>query len=117
MTLCNMAIEGGARSGMVAVDDKTIEYVKGRPFAPKGEQWNQAVAYWNTLHSDDGAHFDQVVALDAADIQPQVTWGTSPEMVAEVGGKVPNPANESDPVKKAASSARWPTWAWRRIRR
>lgn len=101
MTLCNMAIEGGARSGMVAVDDKTIEYVKGRPFAPKGEQWNQAVAYWNTLHSDDGAHFDQVVALDAADIQPQVTWGTSPEMVAEVGGKVPNPANESDPVKKA----------------
>ncbi|MBT2869112.1 3-isopropylmalate dehydratase large subunit [Chromobacterium violaceum] len=101
MTLCNMAIEGGARSGMVAVDDKTIEYVKGRPFAPKGEQWNQAVAYWNTLHSDDGAHFDQVVALNAADIQPQVTWGTSPEMVAEVGGKVPNPANESDPVKKA----------------
>ncbi|MGD1827833.1 3-isopropylmalate dehydratase large subunit [Chromobacterium violaceum] len=101
MTLCNMAIEGGARSGMVAVDDKTIEYVKGRPFAPKGEQWNQAVAYWSTLHSDDGAHFDQVVALDAADIQPQVTWGTSPEMVAEVGGKVPNPANESDPVKKA----------------
>ncbi|WP_225548414.1 3-isopropylmalate dehydratase large subunit [Chromobacterium violaceum] len=101
MTLCNMAIEGGARSGMVAVDDKTIEYVKGRPFAPNGEQWNQAVAYWNTLHSDDGAHFDQVVALNAADIQPQVTWGTSPEMVAEVGGKVPNPANESDPVKKA----------------
>ncbi|AUH50718.1 3-isopropylmalate dehydratase large subunit [Chromobacterium sp. ATCC 53434] len=101
MTLCNMAIEGGARSGLVAVDDKTIAYVEGRPFAPKAEQWQQAVAYWNTLHSDDGAHFDAVVALDAADIQPQVTWGTSPEMVTAVGGKVPNPAAESDPVKKA----------------
>ncbi|WP_434634866.1 3-isopropylmalate dehydratase large subunit [Chromobacterium sp. CV08] len=101
MTLCNMAIEGGARSGLVAVDDKTIEYVKGRPFAPRGEQWEQAVAYWRTLHSDDGAHFDAVVALDAADIQPQVTWGTSPEMVTAVGGRVPNPAAESDPVKKA----------------
>ncbi|XLM19592.1 3-isopropylmalate dehydratase large subunit, partial [Chromobacterium piscinae] len=101
MTLCNMAIEGGARSGLVAVDDKTIEYVKGRPYAPKAEHWEQAVAYWRTLHSDDGAHFDQVVALDAAEIQPQVTWGTSPEMVVDVGGKVPNPARESDPVKKA----------------
>ncbi|OWY40587.1 3-isopropylmalate dehydratase large subunit [Xenophilus sp. AP218F] len=101
MTLCNMAIEGGARSGMVAVDDKTIEYVRGRPFAPKDEQWDKAVAYWRTLRSDDGAHFDQVVALNAADIQPQVTWGTSPEMVAAVNGKVPNPARESDPVKKS----------------
>ncbi|QND84802.1 3-isopropylmalate dehydratase large subunit [Chromobacterium vaccinii] len=101
MTLCNMAIEGGARSGLVAVDDKTIEYVKGRPYAPKGEQWEQAVAYWRTLHTDDGAHFDEVIVLQAADIQPQVTWGTSPEMVTAVGGKVPNPANESDPVKKA----------------
>ncbi|MEO2219164.1 3-isopropylmalate dehydratase large subunit [Chromobacterium vaccinii] len=101
MTLCNMAIEGGARSGLVAVDDKTIAYVKGRPFAPRDGQWEQAVAYWRTLHSDDGAHFDEVIVLQAADIQPQVTWGTSPEMVTAVGGKVPNPANESDPVKKA----------------
>lgn len=101
MTLCNMAIEGGARSGLVAVDDKTIAYVKGRPYAPKGEQWDAAVAYWRTLHSDDGAHFDEVIVLQAADIQPQVTWGTSPEMVVDVGGKVPNPARESDPVKKA----------------
>ncbi|OHX18216.1 3-isopropylmalate dehydratase large subunit [Chromobacterium amazonense] len=101
MTLCNMAIEGGARSGLVAVDDKTIEYVKGRPYAPKAEQWDAAVAYWRTLHSDDGAHFDEVIVLQAAEIQPQVTWGTSPEMVVGVGGKVPNPARESDPVKKA----------------
>ncbi|MEN3032425.1 3-isopropylmalate dehydratase large subunit [Chromobacterium amazonense] len=101
MTLCNMAIEGGARSGLVAVDDKTIEYVKGRPYAPKAEQWDMAVAYWRTLHSDDGAHFDEVIVLQAAEIQPQVTWGTSPEMVVDVGGKVPNPARESDPVKKA----------------
>ncbi|PRP70293.1 3-isopropylmalate dehydratase large subunit [Chromobacterium amazonense] len=101
MTLCNMAIEGGARSGLVAVDDKTIEYVKGRPYAPKAEQWDMAVAYWRTLHSDDGAHFDEVIVLQAAEIQPQVTWGTSPEMVTAVGGKVPNPARESDPVKKA----------------
>ncbi|KIA80883.1 isopropylmalate isomerase [Chromobacterium piscinae] len=101
MTLCNMAIEGGARSGLVAVDDMTIEYVKGRPYAPKAEHWEQAVAYWRTLHSDDGAHFDEVIVLQAAEIQPQVTWGTSPEMVVDVGGKVPNPARESDPVKKA----------------
>ncbi|OHX19605.1 3-isopropylmalate dehydratase large subunit [Chromobacterium sphagni] len=101
MTLCNMAIEAGARSGLVAVDQKTIDYVQGRPFAPKAGQWQQAVAYWNTLHSDAGAHFDAVVALDGAAIQPQVTWGTSPEMVVHVGGKVPNPARESDPVKKS----------------
>ena len=101
MTLCNMAIEGGARSGLVAVDDKTIEYVKGRPYAPKAGQWEPAVAYWRTLHSDAGAHFDAVVELDGAAIQPQVTWGTSPEMVVEVGGKVPNPSRENDPVKKA----------------
>lgn len=90
MTLCNMAIEAGARAGMVAVDDTTIEYVKGRPFAPKAEQWDAAVAYWKTLHSDEGAKFDRVVTLNAADIQPQVTWGTSPEMVVGVDGKVPN---------------------------
>jgi 3-isopropylmalate/(R)-2-methylmalate dehydratase large subunit len=90
MTLCNMAIEAGARAGMVAVDDTTINYVKGRPFSPKAEQWDAAVAYWKTLHSDEGAQFDQVVTLNAEEIQPQVTWGTSPEMVVGVDGKVPS---------------------------
>jgi 3-isopropylmalate/(R)-2-methylmalate dehydratase large subunit len=99
LTLCNMAIEAGARAGFVAVDEKTIDYVKGRPYAPKGEQWKQAVAYWQTLHSDDGAEFDRVVTLDGGDIQPQVTWGTSPEMVVPVGASVPDPAAESDEVK------------------
>jgi len=100
MSLCNMAIEAGARAGMVAVDDKTIEYVKGRPFAPTGENWDKAVAYWETLHSDEGAHFDVVVEMDAGDIQSQVTWGTSPEMVVAVGDSIPDPENENDPVKK-----------------
>ncbi|HEX4857303.1 MAG TPA: 3-isopropylmalate dehydratase large subunit [Limnobacter sp.] len=100
MTLCNMAIEGGARSGMVAVDEKTIEYVKGRPFSPKGDMWDQAVAYWNTLHSDEGAQFDAVVDLKAEDIAPQVSWGTSPEMVTDVNGIVPDPALEADPVRR-----------------
>lgn len=89
MTLCNMAIEAGARAGMVAVDDTTLNYVKGRPFAPKAEQWDAAVTYWRTLHSDEGAKFDAVVTLNAEEIQPQVTWGTSPEMVVGVDGKVP----------------------------
>lgn len=100
MTMCNMAIEGGARSGMVAVDEKTIEYVKGRPFSPKGAMWDQALAYWNTLHSDEGAQFDHVVELKAEDIEPQVSWGTSPEMVADVHGVVPDPAQVADPVKR-----------------
>ncbi len=100
MTLCNMAIEAGARSGMVAVDQTTIDYVQGRPFAPKGEHWDKAVAYWRTLVSDEGAQFDKVYRFDAADIEPQVTWGTSPEMVADVNGRVPDPAAESDPVKR-----------------
>ncbi len=100
MTLCNMAIEGGARSGVVAVDEKTIEYVKGRPFSPKGEQWDMAVAYWKTLHSDEGAQFDQVVELNAEDIEPQVSWGTSPEMVTDIHGFVPDPAQEKDPVRR-----------------
>ena len=99
MTLCNMAIEAGARVGMIAVDDKTIEYVKGRPMAPTGDEWDKAVEYWHTLHSDEGAHFDQVVRINAKDIKPQVTWGTSPEMVIEVGGIVPDPDKETDPVK------------------
>ncbi|UOO89430.1 3-isopropylmalate dehydratase large subunit [Vitreoscilla massiliensis] len=100
MTLCNMAIEGGARSGLVAVDQTTIDYVQGRPLAPKAEQWEQAVAYWKTLVSDEGAQFDKIYRFDAADIQPQVTWGTSPEMVLSVDGKVPNPADEQDHVKR-----------------
>ena len=103
MTLCNMAIEAGARAGMVAVDDTTINYLKGRPFAPRGELWDKAVNYWRTLHSDEGAKFDQVVRLDAAQIRPQVTWGTSPEMVVAVDGRVPDPATFSDPVKREAA--------------
>lgn len=99
LTLCNMAIEAGARAGFVAVDEKTIEYVKGRPYAPDGENWHKAVVYWQTLHSDAGAEFDQVVTLDAAAIEPQVTWGTSPEMVVPVTGSVPDPAAETDEVK------------------
>lgn len=102
MTVCNMAIEGGARAGLVAVDDKTIEYVKGRPLAPTGAEWDAAVAYWQTLHSDADAVFDTVVELDAAQIQPQVTWGTSPEMVLPVTAVVPNPADEQDPNKRGA---------------
>ncbi len=100
MTLCNMAIEGGARAGLVAVDDKTIAYVKGRPYAPKPEQWDAAVANWKQLRSDPGAIFDAVVELDAKDIEPQVTWGTSPEMVGPVSARVPDPAQEADPVKR-----------------
>jgi len=102
MTVCNMAIEAGARAGMVAVDDTTIDYVKGRPFSPKGEQWSQALAYWRTLHSDEGAVFDTVVELDAAEILPQVTWGTSPEMVISVDGRVPDPGQEPDAVRRDA---------------
>ena len=100
MTLCNMAIEAGARAGMVAVDDTTIDYIKGRPFAPQGELWDRAAAYWRTLHSDDGAVFDRTVSLDAAHIKPQVTWGTSPEMVTTIDSVVPDPALENDDVKR-----------------
>ncbi|ARU30731.1 3-isopropylmalate dehydratase large subunit [Sulfuriferula sp. AH1] len=100
MTLCNMAIEAGARAGMVAVDEKTIAYVKGRPSAPTGEMWDQAVAWWRTLVSDDDAVFDREVNLNAAEILPQVTWGTSPEMVVAVTGRVPNPADAPNEVKR-----------------
>jgi len=99
MTVCNMAIEAGARAGMVAVDEKTIEYFRGRPFAPRGETWERAAEAWRELKSDADAHFDAEVHLDAAGIKPQVTWGTSPEMVVPVDATVPDPAAESDPVK------------------
>lgn len=100
MTLCNMAIEAGARAGMVAVDQTTIDYVKGRPFAPQGATWEAAVAHWHTLHSDDDAVFDTEIILKAADIKPQVTWGTSPEMTVAVSAVVPDPADEMDEVKR-----------------
>ena len=102
MTVCNMAIEAGARAGLVGVDEKTIEYVKGRPLAPKGVEWEQAVAYWRTLHSDPGAKFDTLVELDASRIIPQVTWGTSPEMVLGIDARVPDPDKEKDASKRGA---------------
>ena len=100
MTLCNMAIEAGARAGMIAVDDTTVKYISGRPFAPKGDLWEKAVSYWRTLRSDEGARFDRVVNIDAAKIKPQVTWGTSPEMVTTIDGRVPNPLKITDLVKR-----------------
>ena len=101
MSVCNLAIEAGARAGIIAADETTIAYLEGRTHAPKGAQWEQAVAYWKTLHSDADAVFDTVIEMKAEDIEPQVTWGTSPEQVLAVGGKVPNPANEADPIKRA----------------
>ena len=102
MTLCNMAIEAGARAGLVAVDDKTIEFLRGRPLSPKGLEWDHAVAYWQTLQSDTDAHFDAVVQINAAEIAPQVTWGTSPEMVLSVLDRVPDPDKEKDANKRLA---------------
>ena len=102
MTVCNMAIEAGARAGLVAVDEKTLEYIKGRPMAPQGVAWDQAVTYWKTLHSDANAHFDKTVTLDASLIQPQVTWGTSPEMVLSVNDSIPDPDRERDDNKRSA---------------
>ena len=99
MTVCNMTIEAGARAGLIACDQTTIDYVKGRPFAPSAEHWDQAVAYWNTLHTDQAAHFDREVVIQGDSIEPQVTWGTSPEMVIGVSASVPDPANEADSVK------------------
>jgi 3-isopropylmalate/(R)-2-methylmalate dehydratase large subunit len=100
MTLCNMAIEAGARAGMVAVDERTLAYLRGRPFAPQGELWDRAVARWRSLHSDDGATFDATVTLDAAALAPQVTWGTSPEMVIAIGERVPDPDRERDATRR-----------------
>lgn len=102
MTICNMAIEAGARSGMVAVDQKTIDYLRNRPYAPRDGLWEQAQQYWQTLHSDANARFDRVVEIDASMIRPQVTWGTSPEMVLPIGAIVPDPNLESDPVKQGS---------------
>jgi 3-isopropylmalate/(R)-2-methylmalate dehydratase large subunit len=100
MTVCNMAIEAGARAGLIAVDEKTLDYIKGRPFAPSGELWEQAAKSWRGLVSDTDAIFDEVVVLKAEDIEPQVTWGTSPEMVAPITGNVPDPAQELDETKR-----------------
>jgi 3-isopropylmalate/(R)-2-methylmalate dehydratase large subunit len=102
MTVCNMAIEAGARAGLVAVDDKTIDYVKGRPFSPGGLEWDRAVSLWRTLQSDAGAVFDAVVELDAAQIAPQVTWGTSPEMVLSIEDRVPDPDKQKDATRRGA---------------
>ncbi len=102
MTVCNMAIEAGARAGLIGVDETTIAYVKGRPYTPAGAAWEQALRYWSGLHSDPGAHFDAVVELDAARIRPQVTWGTSPEMVLAIDDRVPDPDREKDASKRGA---------------
>jgi 3-isopropylmalate/(R)-2-methylmalate dehydratase large subunit len=104
MTVCNMAIEAGARSGLVAVDETTIAYLQGRPSSPKGEDWERAVMHWRGLKSDDGAFFDREVTLDAAAVVPQVTWGTSPEMVTGVDGRVPDPDREPDASKREATA-------------
>jgi 3-isopropylmalate/(R)-2-methylmalate dehydratase large subunit len=100
MTVCNMSVEAGARAGLIGVDDRTIEYLRGRPFAPQGALWDRAVAQWRGLRSDPDARFDRGVELDGGEIQPQVTWGTSPEMVTAVGGRVPDPASAPDPVRR-----------------
>jgi len=100
MTICNMAIEAGARSGMIAADQTTIDYIEGRPGAPKGEMWDRAVRYWRDLHSDEDAVFDHEVRIDGSTISPQVTWGTSPEMVVDIDSNVPNPADLTDPVAR-----------------
>ena len=102
MTVCNMTIEGGARAGLIAPDQKTFDYIQGRPMAPKGAAWEQAVEYWKTLHTDEGASYDEVIELDVTDMAPQITWGTSPENVLSIEENVPNPADEANPEKKAS---------------
>jgi 3-isopropylmalate/(R)-2-methylmalate dehydratase large subunit len=105
LTVCNMSIEGGARVGLIAPDETTFAYLKGRPLSPKGEEWEQAVAWWRTLHTDPGAQFDKSVTIDAADVEPTVTWGTSPEDTVGIGGSVPDPASFADPSKQKAAQA------------
>lgn len=102
MTVCNMTIEAGARAGLIAPDETTFEYLKGRPMAPKGAAWEAAVAYWKTLKSDEGAHFDRVVEINASEVEPTVTWGTSPEDVVPISGRVPDPASARDEAKARA---------------
>ncbi len=101
MTICNMSIEAGARAGLIAPDETTFAYIKGRPYAPKGEDFDKAVAYWKTLPSDEGAHYDKLVVLNAAEIAPQVSWGTNPEAVVPITGEVPDPAAEPDDARRA----------------
>jgi 3-isopropylmalate/(R)-2-methylmalate dehydratase large subunit len=105
LTVCNMSIEGGARAGIIAPDETTFAYLKGRPFAPKGEEWEKAVTYWRTLKTDEGAAFDRTVTIDATQVQPTVTWGTSPEDTVAIGGVVPDPASFADPSKQKAAQA------------
>ena len=105
MTVCNMTIEAGARAGLIACDQTTLDYVRGRPFAPRGEAWDQAVAFWSDLHSDADAVFDREVRIDASEIAPQVTWGTSPEMVCAINRRIPDPAAETDPIKASGMQA------------
>ncbi len=105
MTVCNMAIEAGARAGIIGVDQTTIDYLKGRPFAPSGDDWDKAVEYWQTLHTDPEAQFDKTIRIDAQDLLPQVTWGTSPEMVVTIDDTVPDPAAEQDETKRAGMKA------------
>ena len=105
LTVCNMSIEGGARAGLIAPDETTFAYVKGREYAPKGEEWDQALAWWKTLHTDEGATFDKSVVIDASSVQPTVTWGTSPEDVVAIGGTVPSPESFADPAKQRAARA------------
>jgi 3-isopropylmalate/(R)-2-methylmalate dehydratase large subunit len=102
LTICNMSIEAGAKAGMVAPDDITFEYLEGRPYAPKGADWDKALAFWRTLATDEGAVFDREVQLDAADIAPMVTWGTSPEAAVPITGQVPDPASATDAVRRDA---------------
>jgi len=105
LTVCNMSIEGGARGGLIAPDETTFAYLKHRPFAPKGEEWERAVAYWKTLRTDEGAQFDKSVVIQAADVEPTVTWGTSPEDTVAIGGVVPAPESFADPSKQRAAQA------------
>jgi 3-isopropylmalate/(R)-2-methylmalate dehydratase large subunit len=105
LTVCNMSIEGGARGGLIAPDETTFNYIKGRPFAPKAEEWDAAVAYWKTLYTDPDARFDKSVVIDAAHVEPSVTWGTSPEDVVSIGGRVPAPESFADPSKQEAARA------------
>ena len=117
MTLCNMSIEAGARAGMVAPDETTFAYLKGRHHAPHGEAWDKAVAHWKTLHTDPGAHYDRIVEIDASGFAPYVTWGTNPGMVVPITGEVPDPTFAGPMPIAAPPSAHSNTWPCRRVRR